>query len=696
MNSRLIRWRIAPNGTEGTATVYVHSRFGSDLYGDGTRANPYQSLGKAYRAKSTKPTSIICIGRFSEMLADGNHACHISGDYYGAATFDGAGYYVLYGFGHSRLIITNTGVGTYDLAVFTGSVALAGVGRASLAGFVGDAYDVRGVAGSSVLMDRTSLYLGCIGGSTAVKYVGVSRPRHNGVYRLWLGGNQSDVVLSHCTVYDCVIEDRRKSYDATRTKTVVSTIFSKFAMIANDLRINYTGCLFAADVKWYYLTAENGNAGTVTELAVTGTTSAERQASLLAALNEKYEENNVATASRYVPTFSSCLFSTQTAAEIFNNPDKQDFTLRPDGDGVINDSTYYGAFPPALNVPIMSDSTGVAGTWDELTASGCIAVENNAICIDEMSESMSGEILSKIVTINPATYQLNGIFANAMDKFTDYYAYLNRENIFAADYKAGETLPVGKYIAKGSVSYNGTTYTDGAAVVVSADSTTFSAVTDNACLRTNNVYEAGDILPIGRYYVKGAVIYQETNISNNSILVVSENNTTFANDNYTSTLIAIEQPNRQDVIYCRCRSTVYVRIKAADGLQRGGIYLNIGTKNITYHGRTYKPGESFVAKYTGETFSCSRDADYEVGVMFDDSRVPTSEWVPAQMFGEYFVMKQSGAIRLDSDGVPVSSGNYRSYLTTANGGYSDQLRKTIINQKYVQFAIFMNRYDHLV
>ena len=131
MNSRLIRWRIAPNGTEGTATVYVHSRFGSDLYGDGTRANPYQSLGKAYRAKSTKPTSIICIGRFSEMLADGNHACHISGDYYGAATFDGAGYYVLYGFGHSRLIITNTGVGTYDLAVFTGSGALAGVGRAS-------------------------------------------------------------------------------------------------------------------------------------------------------------------------------------------------------------------------------------------------------------------------------------------------------------------------------------------------------------------------------------------------------------------------------------------------------------------------------------------------------------------------------------------------------------------------------------
>ena len=692
----VIRWRTSPTGTEGTTTVYVHSRFGSDLYGDGTRANPYQSLGKAYRAKTTKPTTIVCIGRFSEMLADGNHACYINGDYYGAATFDGAGYYILYGFGHYRLIITNTGVGTYDLAVWTGSGALAGVGRANVASYVGNANCVYGVAGSSVLIDRASLYYGCIGGNTAVKYVGVSRPRHNGVYRISLGGHITDIPLSHCTVYGCVIEDRRKSISTGYTNTIVSSIFSNFAMIANDIRVNYTGCLFAADAKWYYLSADNGNAGTVTELTVTGTTGADRQASLIAALNAKYEEYNVPAASRYIPTFTNCLFSTQTAEQIFNNPSKQDFTLRPDGDGVINDSTYYGAFPPALNVPILSDSTGVAGSWDERSASGCIAVENDAICIDEASASMSGEILSKIVTINPASYQLNGIFANAMDKFTDYYSYLNRENIFAKRYKAGDNLPIGKYLAKGSIIYGGTTYEDGDSVVVSSESTTFSAVTAQAYLLTNNVYSAGEVLPQGRYIVKGAVIYKDNNISNNSVLVVSENNTTFANDNYTSTLAAVEQPNRQDVIYCRCRSTIYLKIKASDGLQRGGIYLNIGTKDITYHGRAYKPGESFVAMYSNETFSCSEDADYEVGVVFDDSRVPTSEWVPAQMFGEYFVMKQSGAIRLDSDGVPISSGNYRAFQTTANGGYSDQLRKTIINQRYVQFAIFVNKYDHIV
>ena len=125
-----MKWRTGPSGAEGTATRYVDSATGSDYFGDGTRANPYQSIGKAYRVSSTKPNLIVCRGRFSEMLADGNHACEIRGDYYGAATFDGAGYYVLYGFTHNNLIIQNTGVGTYDLAVYSGSEAFAGVGRA--------------------------------------------------------------------------------------------------------------------------------------------------------------------------------------------------------------------------------------------------------------------------------------------------------------------------------------------------------------------------------------------------------------------------------------------------------------------------------------------------------------------------------------------------------------------------------------
>ena len=491
------------------------------------------------------------------------------------------------------------------------------------------------------MIDRASLYYGCIGGNTAYKYVGVSRPRRNETYRIWIGGYNTGVVIGHSTVYGCVIEDRAKNAaGASYTKTCASTIFADFAMIANDIKVNYSNCLFAADARWYYLTGSHGGTGTVVELPLTGTTSAERQASLLEQLNAKYEEYGIAEASRYIPSFSNCIFSTQTSEEIFNNPSKQDFTLREGSDAIINESVYLGAFPPALNVPILNDSTGVVGSWDELSASGCITVADDTICLDETSTSMSGEILSKIVKINPANYQLNGIFAHCIDKFTDYSAYLNRQTITGASYSAGETLPIGVYI------------------------------------------------------VKGSVIYQENNISNNSILVVSENNTTFADDNYTSQLIEVLHPNTMDVVYIRARSTIYAKIKASDGLERGGIYLNIGNKNVTYHGREYAPGESFVAKYDNETFTCD-DAAYEVGIMFDDSRVPTSEWVPARMFGEYFVMKQSGAIRLDANGIPVSSGNYLAYQTTANGGFSDQLRKSIISQAYVQFAIFVNKYDHI-
>ena len=640
MATKAMKWRTGPSGAEGTATRYVDSATGSDYFGDGTRANPYQSIGKAYRVSSTKPNLIVCRGRFSEMLADGNHACEIRGDYYGAATFDGAGYYVLYGFTHNNLIIQNTGVGTYDLAVASGSVAFAGVGRATYASYVGYACNVYGVAGSSVLMDRCSLYWGCIGGTTAVRYVGVSRPRHNGTYRISLGSYGAGVGMAHGTIYGCVIEDRAKHFTSGQT-TFVSTIFGKFAMIANDPQMGYTGCLFAADCKWYYLSGSHGSTGTVREIVVTGSTNAERQASIRVGLEAIYEELGTASASRVYPTFNDCKFSLQTSEEIFNNPGAQDFTLKTTGDGVINDSTYYGAFPPAVNVPILDDSTGVAGSWDERSASGCVCVSDNAICLDETSQSMSGEILSKIVQINPASYQLNGIFAAFMSKFTDYFAYLNKNDVM------GET------------------------------------------------YRAGDTLPVGRYKVKGAVIYQDINFANNSIIVVKTEGTTFADDNYTSELIEIVQPNIQDVIYCRCRSTIYVQIKASDGLQRGATYLNYGTKDITYHGRVISPGESFVALNSTEPFTCSGDADYKIGVMFDDTRVPSTEWVPAQNFGEYFVMKQSGAIRLDEDGVPVSSGNYLSFQTTANGGYSDQLRKTIINQRFVQFAIFVTKYDHV-
>lgn len=649
-------WRTKPTDKklkdtdEGTKIVYVDSSMGSDLYGDGTRQQPYQSLGGAYRKTSTRPTYIICRGRFSENMIDGNHTCEICGDFYGAAVFDGADYYLIYGFRHSNMIIINTGVGTYDLAVQSGSVALAGVGCAAHASSVGNAHYVFGVAGSPVLLDRTSLYYGVIGGNTAVRDLCISRPRHNDEHYISLGGHNSGVTLVSGTVYGVKIEDREKKPSASNYKIIIrSTIFSDFAMIANDINITYEGCLFDADCKWYYLPEKRGDMGDVVEFILEGETTEEKIESLRSQLESKYIELGVAVANQYYPTFKDCLFSKQTAKELFNDVENCDFTLKLDSDGIKNDYLYYGAFPPALNIPIMNDSTGIPQTWDEHTCDGCIKIDNNVICYDEESTSDKGSILSKIVKINPSSLQINGIYSLLIRKFSEYFLYANKQECLEKT-EDGEVKE----------------------------------------------YKAGDILPLGRYLVKGAVVYNDLPISANNILVVTEEGTTFVNDyeGYESSLLLFTDINIQDVVYVRARGMIYTYIKASDGLQSGGVYYNSGNKNITYRNRVIVPNESFVARETGETFVCEGDENYEIGILFDDTRVPESVWVPAQTYGEYFVGKQSGVIKVDNEGIPVSSGNPLSYQASKDGGYSDVLKKSILNQKYIQFALNIKKYDH--
>ncbi len=147
--------------TRNTAYVYVDSMTGDDLGGDGTMANPYKTLGKAYRGRSATPGTIVCRGRFCEDMADGNHSTMIRGDYMGAAVFDGEDAFIIYGFGHANMIIENCAPATYDLVVNTGSWLLAGVGRASYVGSADNVYGVAGsntsknLAGSTVLADIT-------------------------------------------------------------------------------------------------------------------------------------------------------------------------------------------------------------------------------------------------------------------------------------------------------------------------------------------------------------------------------------------------------------------------------------------------------------------------------------------------------------------------------------------------------------
>ena len=621
-----------------TGGVFVDSATGSDLWGDGTSANPYQSLGKAYRGTATKPGRIICRGRFSESMADGNHGCIIEGDYYGAAVFDGAEYFLIYGFRHNSLIIINTGIGTNDLVVPSGSGLLAGVGVSAFTNLLGDG-TVIGVSGSSVLIDNSSLYVGVIGGSSEVKYVCFSRPKA-GYYPISLSTFSSDTI-THNTIYGCRIANRRRR--PSGQFKCASSVLADFDMFADET-MTFTQCLFASDCGWYYkdlietgkpqlkivvdtlstsetvvftANVENGTM-TIGGGGVTGIPSA---------IDALY----VATRITVKPTFTSCLFTDETAADIFNNPTKQDFTLKPNGSGVISADAYYGAFPPALSIPIMDDSTGVPATWDEHTCDGLIEVVNDEICIDEDSVATAGSIQSKIVQINPSSVTLSAIFSAYASKFTDYGCALWKENMIGQS------------------------------------------------------YSAGDVLPIGRYLVKGAVVYDGNLLENKSVVVVKSENTTFVNDNVASSLVQLLDANVSDVVYVRTIATIYVRIKQGDGLQRGATYLNFGNANITYRNRTIVPGESFVAENAVDDFTAN-DSAYEIGVMFDDTRVRSSEWIPAQLFGEYFVCRERGTIKLDGSGIPVASGNYLSWQPAANGGYANLTGlRTPIKQRYIQF-----------
>ena len=607
------KWRTA-----NAAYRYVDGDTGSDLQGAGTQINPYQTLRRAWDATPTKPTLIICRGYFSEDMADGNHACAINGDYMGAAVFDGNDQFCIYGFGHSNMIIKNCITGSESLNVHNGSGLFAGAGRASAATYVGSAISVNGVVGSPAVLDNTGLYWGVVGGTTAVHDIVYSRLKSNSTHPISLGGyaNQSSKSLSICGVR---IINRKKKF-TTGNFTYYSSIFADFDMFIDEPTLFMNGCLIAADCKWYY-----GS----TEIVITGTTSAERENSLL---------TQAATlGATSLINLEDCKFSTQTKNEIFNNPDKLDYTLKLTGDGVIGSGMYYGALPPALDIPIMNDSAQTPETWDENSVSGCVNITENTICLDDLHVDNSGEILSKVLRLNPTEININAIFADFSSKFRGYHANLSDTQTLGLEFDSTQDLPIGKYVIKGAIVYNGNNYGQG------------------------------------------------------SILSITTASTKFTDTNSHSRAIEILDPNITNVVYVRELPYIFVRIEPTDGLQRGATYYNYSNENITYRGRTIVPGESFVAANDVDSFTCS--PGYKIGVLFDDTRVPSSEWIPSQLWGEYFVWKQGGTVQVDTEGKPVSSGNYLSYQTSANGGYSNLLIKSILTTTYAQFKVVVNKFQ---
>ena len=216
-----------------------------------------------------------------------------------------------------------------------------------------------------------------------------------------------------------------------------------------------------------------------------------------------------------------------------------------------------------------------------------------------------------MITIDPSVITIAGIYSLYASKFENFGYAAWADNIFGVKYTEGQPLPKGRYLVEGKILYNG------------------------------NSFESGGI-----------------------VLITTESDTSFTNDPVPSTLTQLLDSNISDVVYVRTMPAIYVKLKQADGLQRGGVYLNTGTENITYRLRTIVPKESFIAENDVDTF-VHENTDYQIGVVFDDTRAPSTEWIPGQLWGEYFSVRESGVIKLDDDGVPVGSGKLHSVANSS-------------------------------
>lgn len=644
MTTREYVWLTNPSGTEGTTTVYVDSVFGNDYQGDGKRNNPYKTLTKAWTAKATKPSTIVCRGLFSEQMTEGTHNTSINGDYYGAAVFDGQGKYLMYGYGHSNMIILNAHSDS-DVPVASNLVTFRGVGRASAVsvGIANAADYVYGLASGVAFVGRSGLYWGIIGGyneSNGVKNAVYWKPYCSEDTFLLTLGTIANPSLNYCTVYDAGFDEeglpskmrKHPTNNINSLGSLKSTILAKTVIILNDtLRRNYIDCLFTSDTKFYYFEGADSKSG-YTEISLDGIEKESRGQYLIDQLKALYTEKSIATNKQYLPQFTNCIFSDQTSEEIFNNPELGDMTLIPGCDADI-DNFYVGALPPAMNIPIMDDSTGHKETWDERSASGCVIVSDGKIYIDPSSSSTNGSILSKIITINPKTTQLNGIYSLTTTKWQNGII-LGSNNPYT---ESGE-----------NALYNPTGYTS----------------------------ESGR-LPIGTYLVtRGSITKDDITYNLGEAFKVTANDFTISEINAAA--VQVLEPNAGDVLYCRCRSAVYKYIESGEMLTRGATYLNVSGSDITYHGRTIADGESFVCMTDDET------ASSRLAVVFDDDGVPPSEWVPARFWGEYFVGKENGAIKYDPHGIPYGSGNTRTWKQAS-------LYKSTLDRKFIQFKIEVSR-----
>lgn len=577
-------------------------------------------------AQTAPSGDIICRGLFSDNLPAGPHTANINADYYGAAVWDGQNLYSIYGYRHNNMIFINSAVSTLYV----------GVGGASFGGNVGNANYVYGLAGSPAFVDNCCLYWGVVGGYM-VNFAVYSRIKPNANYLVSLGSYCGAITWSeNLTVYGITKTSMRKSITTGAGKGFYYrySLFSEVAIYL-DQAGTFDRCMFSADCTFWI--GDN-------QFTPTGSTDADKLQSIVTALEgiagtpgtDKVIITNTGA--------TQCRFTSDTAADLFNNVTVQDYTLKLGCDAVLSTTdslyvsgvfTYFGALKPSLNVPILADSSGVVGSWDERTATGVLSVPaDNIMQLDISDTEGLSEIMTKVITINNQLIVIDGIKAMMIPKMNDRYYMEDRVMVVDTPIYRNTELALGRYIVRGaSLTYGGATYNIGDIVYVSAAGTSFTA---------------GDDTP----YV-----------------------------------LTISDPNIWNCIHVRATTVIYATVAVGGALQDGGIYLNYGNENITYQTRTIVPGESFMAVGSADSFTGT--AGYLIGIVFDDTRVPAATWIPALCFDEYFNGIYGTQQVVDDDDRPASCGNPKAWVEPLKSSYT----KELLNSTYFQLKVMLRRYD---
>ncbi len=712
MGTRQHKWRA-------TNTVYVDKKTGSDLTGDGSQYKPYQSYTRAlyhYQPTAEIPTSIPTIslapGVYTGQLSFGCVGS-IVGTQWGAVIIDLKNMYTDYGFYHSKIIVMNgvPATDTTPIGNWTNrDYRFAGVGSAAADSYVGYGYSVSGVYGSSVLIHNCPLYWGCIWSITGQNRI-YSCLTHNGTYKLTFGGCNAQ--QNYCTYYKLRIADQRINSGLT-VAPIYRCLFADFDMfVNNNLTFNY--CLFTSDCVWYYQKSSANYRIIIDETNTSDSTSIVEDAENLTCTiggGTVYEFIQQAVAggmslaqaklsaiptaaqalktANYISTkvnFNNCVFSTQTAADTFNNADELDFTLKLTSDATqgfsdLGDKDYFGALPPALNIAIKENSDGQLNAWEARSFKGLLKIDGDKIVIDEESALETGEGRTKVITLDSletADKVLTGVFAMFGEKFSTHgisfwedWDLLDTENKIAI---TGTAQTLTKGVANAPAYY-----------LIQGDAGTRVKVVIN-----------GDILEGSDALKAGQIVFVDS-----ASTVTAELDST---DGGTAAyLVPVLDSNMPDCLYVRMQQTIYAKAKSGQ-IKSTATYLNSGNETITYNGHQVITGESFEGVEGVTSFTASDD--YEVDVLFDDDPenpiVPNNEWIPASFWDSFYIRvnnttdKQKYYLGWNNDTTPKaitttkgadmavsSSGNYLSRVTTTGA-------TLYLGEKYLQFRLFCKK-----